>query len=121
VHAQNVVNVDYDKNANFSSYSTYARTKGTPVSNQLMDQRIIEGIDNQLADRGLRKVNASAKPDLSVLYHGAVETETQLNTTNIGGWGWRWGTGMSTTTVDTIPTERLVVKSATPRRKNFCG
>lgn len=118
-HGQNV-KVDFDKNANFSSYSTYAWTKGTPVSNQLMDQRIIDGIDKQMAAKGLRKVDASANPDLVVLYHGAVGTETQLNTTNMGGgWGWRWGTGVSTTTVDNIPTGRLVVDIGDAKTKKL--
>ena len=35
------VNVDWDKSANFQGYSTYARTKGTPAKNQLMDERIV--------------------------------------------------------------------------------
>jgi hypothetical protein len=107
-YGQNV-KVDYDKNANFSTYTTYAWTKGTPVENPLMDQRIVNGIDKQLAAKGLHKVDASANPDLLVLYHGAVSTETQLDTTNLGGWGWRWGGGMSTTTVEKIPVGRLVV------------
>jgi len=105
------VNVDFDKEANFAAYKTYAWTKGTPAQNPLMDQRITDGIDKQLAAKGLQKVDASASPDLAVLYHAAVGAETQLNTMNSGGWGYRWGGGMgtSTTTVEKIPVGQLTV------------
>jgi hypothetical protein len=105
--------VDFDKEANFAAYKTYAWTKGTPVQNPLMDQRITGGIDKQLAAKGLQKVDAGANPDLVVLYHGAVGTETQLNTMSTGGYGWGYrrggGMGMSTTTVDKIPVGQLAV------------
>ncbi len=118
VHGQNV-KVDYDKAASFTGFATYAWAKGTPVQNGLMDQRIIDGIDRQLAAKGLRKVDASANPDLRVLYHGAVGTETQLNTTDMGGWGYRWGGGMSTTTVQNIPVGKLVVDIGDAKTKKL--
>ena len=117
-HGQNV-KVDYDKAASFTGFATYAWAKGTPVQNGLMDQRIIDGIDRQLAAKGLRKVDASANPDLRVLYHGATGTETQLNTTDMGGWGYRWGGGMSTTTVQNIPTGKLVVDIGDAKTKKL--
>jgi hypothetical protein len=117
------VNVDFDKEANFSSYKTYAWQKGTPVQNPLMDQRIVDGIDKQLAAKGMQKVDASANPDLVVLYHAAVGTETQLNTMNTGGYGWgyRWGGGMgtATTTVEKIPVGRLSVDIGDAKTKKL--
>ena len=119
VHGQNV-KVDYDKAASFSGFATYAWAKGTPVQNGLMDQRIIDGIDKQLSAKGLRKVDASGNPDLIVMYHGATGTETQLNTMNSGyGWGYRWGGGMSTTTVQNIPTGKLVVDIGDAKTKKL--
>ena len=103
------ITVDYDHSTNFQGYKTYAWTKGTPLQNQLWDQRIIEGVDQQLAAKGLHKVAEGEKPDLYVLYHGAVGQEAQLNTTNMGGWGARWGGGMATTTVNKIPVGQLVI------------
>jgi hypothetical protein len=103
------VNVDWDKSANFANYKTYAWKAGTPLKNQLWDQRVIEGVDKQLASKGLQKVDAGNNPDLIVLYHGAVGTQVELNTTNMGGWGWRWGGGMATTSVDKIPIGQLAV------------
>lgn len=117
------VNVDFDKGTNFASFKTYTWTKGTPATNPLMDQRIIDGIDKQLAAKGLQKVEASANPDLVVLYHAAVGTETQLNTMNTGGYGWgyRWGGGMgnSTTTVEKIPVGQLTVDIGDAKAKKL--
>lgn len=58
------VNVDWDKTANFGNYKTYAWNKGTPAKNSLWDQRIVDGVDQQLAAKGFRKVDAGASPDL---------------------------------------------------------
>jgi Domain of unknown function (DUF4136) len=109
------VNTDFDQSANFSNYHTYAWTKGTPVPNQLMDERVMSNIDTQLAAKGLQKVTDPEKADLLVSYHAAAGHETQINTTGMGGWGgwggYRYGGmgGMSTTTVNNIPTGQLVV------------
>lgn len=108
------VNTDYDKSASFSNYHTYAWAEGgTPVKNQLMDQRIRDNIDQQLTTKGLQKVTEPDKADLLVIYEAAIGQQTQINTTGMGGWGYGWGRygggGMSTTTVNNIPTGELVV------------
>lgn len=117
------VNVDFDKEANFASFKTYTWAEGTLAKNPLMDQRIRDGIDKQLAAKGLQKVEGSANPDLVVLYHAAVGSETQLTTMNTGGyrWGYRWGggTGMSTTTVDKIPIGQLTVDIGDAKTKKL--
>lgn len=113
------VTIDYDHQATFHDYKTYAWTKGTPISNQLWDERIIRGIDQQLATKDLKKIDEGANPDLYVLYHGAVGEEAQLNTMNMGGWGWRWGGGMATTTVDKIPMGQLVIDIGDAKTKKL--
>jgi hypothetical protein len=112
------VAIDYDHKTSFESYKTYAWTKGTPTQNQLWDQRIVEGVDQQLQAKGFQKVSEEANPDLYVLYHGAVGQETQLNTMNMGG-GWRWGGGMATTTVDRIRVGQLIVDIGDPKTKKL--
>ena len=112
------ITVDWDKQASFTGYKTYAWTKGTPAKNPLMDQRITEAIDAQLTAKGLQKVE-EGKADLIVLYHAAIGSQTELNTMNMGGWGWRMGGGMSTTTVDTIPTGQLVVDIGDAKTKKL--
>ncbi|HEY6293707.1 MAG TPA: DUF4136 domain-containing protein [Terriglobia bacterium] len=117
------VNVDWDKTANFSSFKTYAWAKGTPSPNQLVDQRITNAIDAQLAAKGLQKLDAGANPDLAVTYAAAVGAQTQLNTTTLGGWGgpWRygWGGGTSTTSVQQIPVGQLVVELGDIKNKDL--
>jgi len=113
------VNVDWDKSASFTGFKTYAWGKGTPAKNQLMDQRIVDGVDKQLAAKGLQKVAEDANPDLVVVYHAAVGHQEQINTMGTGGWGWRWGGGMSTTTVDKIPTGHLVVDIGDAKTKKL--
>src|ERR1700754_3735505 len=81
------VTVDYNHKADFQGYKNYEWTKGTPIQNQLWDQRILEGVDQQLQAKGFQKVSEGANPDLYVLYHGAIGQEAQLNTMGMGG-GW---------------------------------
>ena len=87
------VNVDFDKDTEFSKYKTYAFAEGTPTPETLTNQRIEKAIEAQLAAKGLTKVASNA--DLTVVYHCSVTQKTQLNTTNLGGWGWGpgWGRG----------------------------
>jgi Domain of unknown function (DUF4136) len=109
------VTVDYDNDANFSNYKTYAFGQGTPAPETLTDQRIREAIEGQLAAKGLTRVESN--PDLFVVYHCAVNKQTQLNTTSLGGWGWgpgwrRWGGiggGDAITRVQQIPVGNLIV------------
>jgi hypothetical protein len=115
------VNVDWDKSADFTNYKTYAWGKGTPVKNQLMDQRIIDAVDKQLSAKGMQKTDDAANADLIVIYHAAVGEETQIYTSGTGGygWGWQWGGGMSTTTVNKIPTGELAVDIGDAKTKKL--
>ena len=115
------VNVDFDKAVDFSKFKTYMWATGTPVANPMANQRVIAGIEAQLASKGLQKVASNA--DLEVLYHGAVGQQTQLNSTNMGGWGYGWGryggVGTTTTTVQNIPTGELIVDIGDIQSKKF--
>jgi uncharacterized protein DUF4136 len=115
------VTVDWDKATNFSGFRTYAWGNNTPIRNQLMEQRIISGIESQLAAKGLQKVDASSNPDLVVRYHASTDVQTQFNTIDTGGWGpgWGWGGGMSTTTEDRILVGQLVVDIGDVKNKKF--
>lgn len=112
------VKVDWDRAANFSGFHTYAWTTGTPAKNPLMGQRIVDGIDQRLAAKGLQKVDLNSNPDLIVLYHAATGSDTQVNTMGTG-WGWGWGGGSSTTTVSQIPTGHLSVDIGDAKTKKL--
>lgn len=106
------ITTDYDHGANFSNYHAYAWTEGTHVKDQLMDQRIHDDVDQQLAAKGYKKVEDPSQADVLVAYDAAVGQQTQLNTMGMGGWGRGWGMGgeMATTTVDYIPVGTLAVR-----------
>lgn len=100
------VSYDYDKTANFSTFKTYAHKDGTKVGQELIDQRIVAAIDEQMAAKGFTKSESS--PDVYVVYHVAFDKQKDISTFSSGygggygpyGWGWGggWGGGMATTT-----------------------
>jgi uncharacterized protein DUF4136 len=118
------VTVDFDRNADFSKYKTYSFGEGTPAPETLTNQRIQEAIESQLAAKGLTRVESN--PDLIVVYHCAVDKQTQLNTSYLGSWGWgrgwgRWGGGMgnSITQVEQIPVGHLIVDIGDTAEKRY--
>ena len=124
------VRIDFDHGADFSKYHTYRTVKiaNNPDVTQLADQRIIAAMEENLAAKGLKKVDSGG--DLLVGYEGAITKETQYTTFNDGmmgaGWGWRGGygggyggTGISTTTSSTIPTGVLAVEMFDPAQKQL--
>ena len=119
------VRVDYDKAASFTNFKTYAWKEGTPGKNPLMQTRITEAIDKQLAAKGYMKVDAEQNPDLVVLYHVAIDVETQINTVNMGGYYgfdggyYGGGGGTSTTYVDKIPVGTLRVDIGDVKNKKL--
>ena len=127
------VTVDFDKNTDFSKYKTYAFSVGTPTPVTLTNQRIEQAIEAQLVAEGLTRV--ASNPDLSVVYHCAVDKRTQLNTTSIGDWGWGpgwgryggWGAwegwggvgGDAITQVEEIPVGQLIVDIGDAAAKRY--
>jgi hypothetical protein len=110
------ITTDYDKHISFSGYKTYAWTEGTPAKNQLMHQRIADGIDKQLAAKGFQKIEASNSPDLLVRYQAAVGTEVRLKeTTDSGVPIDRWADRPE----ETIPVGRLVVQIGDAKTKKL--
>jgi hypothetical protein len=120
------VRVDFDKAASFANFKTYAWKEGTPAKNPLIQTRITSAIEKELAAKGFMKVDAEQNPDLVVLYHAAVDIETQINTVNMGGYyGWygpyggAGGGGTSTTYVDKIPVGTLRVDIGEVKNKKL--
>src|SRR5262245_50110097 len=115
------VTTDFDAQTDFSHYRTYTWGEGTPARDPLIAQRIVAGVEAQLAAKGLHKAQGSEAVDLVVVYQTATDTQTQINTYNTGGWGgWYWGMGGSTqTTVQKIPVGQLIVDLADVQKKRF--
>jgi len=116
---------DFDKSANFAGYKTFALKEGTPVGQQLIDDRIIAAIETQLAAKGLKK--ADANPDVVVVYHVAFDKQKDISTFSSGygggygpygyGWGGGWGGGTTSTQVRDILVGTLVIDMADAAKK----
>jgi hypothetical protein len=136
VAAAQKVETDYAHGTDFAKYKTYKWVKIGENSdvNQLVEQRIVSALEEELAKKGLTKNDDN--PDLLVGYQGAISHQTQLNTygsTVGGGPGWgvgpRWGYGwggnmgmastMSTTTESKIRNGTLVVDMMDPQQKQL--
>lgn len=147
------VHYDYDRGANFAAYKTYqwiddsaGQTTGPPSGppkiqlpgggplgvsggtsdDQLIRQDIQRAVEEQLAQKGLTKVDQNA--DLLVAYHAAVREEKgiNLNAFGTGGGPWGWGGGLGgfesgtvTGQTSTIPIGTLVVDLYDPARKQL--
>ena len=110
------IHYNYDRNANFSAYKTYQwqEPRGRVVQDQLTDQNIRRAVDEQLAAKGLEKVEKGG--DLDVSYLAAVNHEKQINRFGMGP-RWRGGMGMATTS--TIQMGTLVIELNDPARKQL--
>ncbi len=129
VHAQEV-HYNYDRSANFGTYKTYEWVDlpgpGGVVSDQLIDQSIKRAVDEQLAQKGLTRVNQGG--DLQVGYHAIVKEEKSINLSAFGngggpwGWGGGWGgfsSGSVTGQTSTIPVGTLLVDLYDPARRQL--
>jgi len=129
LYAQDV-HYNYDRSANFGAYKTYQWVDlpgpGGAVPDQLIDQSIKRAVDEQLAQKGLTRVDNGA--DLHVGYHAIVREEKGINLSAFGdgggpwGWGGGWG-GFNSATVtgqtSTIPVGTLLVDLYDPARKQL--
>lgn len=88
------VSYDYDSDANFGAYRTYAWLSEPPKltgdaraaleRNSLLDKRIKTAVNEQMPGKGLTLTDDS--PDLLVVYHTGVEDQVQVT-----DWGYGYG------------------------------
>lgn len=104
---------DFDKNADFNQYKTYAFFKSGIDKVEISDldkRRILAAIDTQLAAKGFTK---SENPDLLINIFTKSRQQVDVNQFNAGwgyGWGWGWNpwmwggrsTSVSTSTEGTL-------------------
>ena len=88
------IQTDYDYQADFSKYSSYAwfikpERNGHPTTgtNQIVDRRIRQAIAGQLATKGFSETSAE-KADFLVTYYVSLSQQIRMYT---GGWGYGWG------------------------------
>ncbi|MGB5819861.1 MAG: DUF4136 domain-containing protein, partial [Saonia sp.] len=78
---------DYDKDANFNTYKTYAFYKTGIDQAQISDldkKRILKAIDTEMSSRGFVKSN---NPDLLVSIFTKEREQVDVYNNNFG-WGW---------------------------------
>jgi hypothetical protein len=85
------VTTDYDRSANFASFASYAWICGTAVPDELNHKRIVQSIDAQLAQEGMRLVDETANPDVLIAYHVNVGRDLQISGFSSGWGAYRWG------------------------------
>jgi hypothetical protein len=99
------VRYNFDQSTDFSKFKTYkwVELKDAAQVNDITDKQIRDGIDAQLAAKGLTKTDSDSA-DLFVGYQAAVSQEKEFTSysTDWGygaGWGRGWyGSGMGSTT-----------------------
>jgi|SRR5579862_1397191 len=105
------VQFDYDRSANFASYKTYQWIDYKPVApgDQLLDQNIKRAVDEQLAGKGMRRVETGG--DLVVGYQAGISREKAFDSlgSGFGPWGGWGGWGNSRVTTSTIDIGNLVI------------
>jgi hypothetical protein len=97
------VGADYDKDVDFSKFTTYVWRAGQSAPSPLTHKRIVAAIDEQLAAKGWKQSESS--PGAIVVYHAGLEEERRLNA---WGSGPRWN-GFGSASAETILTGQLVV------------
>src|SRR4030095_6224679 len=85
------VHYNYDRSANFTAYKTYqwVDIPGGAVPDQLIDQAIRRAAEEQLAQKGLTKVEGNA--DLYIGYQFVLNLEKSISLRDTGGAGPDWG------------------------------
>jgi hypothetical protein len=116
------VEVDYDKEADFSRIQTYVWGEGTPAKNELNQKRIVAAVEKELSLKGLKA--ADGTPHMIVVTHVSTDQQVVMDATTMGGYGYGrpyWGTGWGTTSVNvrTIPVGTLVVDMLDGTTKNL--
>jgi len=117
------VQFGYDRAANFIAYKTYQWVdyKLVPVGDQLLDQDIKRAVDEQLAGKGLRRVDSGG--DLLVGYQTRISEEKQFDAfgSGFGGWGGPgWGNlGDIHGTTSTVENGTLTVGLFDPATKQL--
>lgn len=118
------VYTDYDKNADFGQYKTYAFYKSGIDKVEISDldkKRIMRAIEETMTAKGFTK---SENPDLLVNIFTKARQQVDVNTYN-AGWGYGWGYGWNpyiwggNTSVNTYTEGTLFIDLIDARKKEL--
>jgi len=87
------VSVNYNHNANFSQYHTYAwgSNNKNAIQNSILAQVAQQDIEAAMAQKGFQKVEESANPDLVLTASGGEREQTSYNAMGMRGIGGGFG------------------------------
>src|SRR5215469_2139957 len=87
------VSVNYNHNANFSQYHTYAwgSNNKNAIQNSILAQVAQQDIEAAMSDKGLQKVDESQNPDLVLTASGGEREQTSYNAWGMRGIGGGFG------------------------------
>ncbi|HLG54286.1 MAG TPA: DUF4136 domain-containing protein [Vicinamibacterales bacterium] len=88
------VNYDFDRDADFGKYKTFAYKVCMRIENPLVDKRIVTALENTLGRAGFTRAEGDA--DVNITYHSSTTEDIAIDTTTWGygyGPGWQWGHG----------------------------
>lgn len=106
------VSTDADPDGDFARYRTFRWIQPPQDVSPLLAQRIVAGVNSQLAARGWSE---AADADVAIAAHVATQQRQDVDTFYSGpayaGWGWHgpWAVGSVNTTVRTYEVGTLVV------------
>lgn len=105
---------DYDQQANFSQYNTYAFFKPGIDKAEISDldkRRILRAIENEMAAKGFTK--SESEPDVLVSIFTKTKENVNIYQNNMYGyygWGWNpWYWGMGPNTINTTSEGTLYI------------
>jgi len=125
------VRTDFDPEADFGTFRTYAFAGMTDVNqggmldNSLVRKRVERMVGQQLMNKGLREVGVSDSPDLLVHYWMGLREKQEIRSTGpaVGMYGRRgvygWGAGYSGITTYEYTEGTLIVDLVTPAKNEL--
>lgn len=84
------VKVNWQDNAPFADYKTYAWQPSNNQGAEFYRQWVHKDVDDELAQKGLRRVDPNQNPDVFLYYH-VLSQEVMDSTTTDDGLGWGGG------------------------------
>ena len=114
------VYLDYDRDYDFSKVKTYQWIPSKVAElNPLIDQRIVNAVNYELANRGKRLVDEN--PDIYVTYYANAREELKLNDTDPipPGWAWHSYYGSATQQVKTYKVGTLIIDALDAKSKRL--
>ena len=110
--------VAWDEKADFSRYKTWSWKDDGSIRDPVWNRRVQSVMEDELAKRGLTRVEAN--PDLWVVVHARITAETRVDSYSPAwGYGYGYWAAPSVTTVYQIPVGSMIVDLVDVKKKEL--